>query len=291
LSDSTPFRCGAAARERGDPLSATAAPATGYLLVEHGGPWPKGALADLDDPAGPELAARARRMGARPLLIRRHGRTAATGAPAIFAFVNSETRQVSWGTYRDLGEILEHDWSQGFAMNQPIYLVCTHGRHDRCCAIAGRPVARELAELRPDHSWECSHLGGDRFAANVLVLPHSLYYGYVGPLDVGSVVAATERGDVRLSLLRGRSTDPAPVQAARAAAYEETGLRGIDAFTVMSSERVAPANWRITLAGSGLTLQVDVVAHRVPDQRFTCAHERPVTMVEHRAERVSALDA
>lgn len=287
MNEPAPFRCGAAARERDDPLSATAAPATGYLLVEHPGPWPRGALADLDDPAAPELVHRARKRGARPLLIRRHGRHPTSGAQARFAFVDATTSRTLWGEYRALGDILDHDWSEGSATDEPLYLVCTHGRHDRCCAIAGRPVARELSELRPDDTWECSHLGGDRFAANVLVLPQGLYYGYVGPLDVGSLVSSTERGDVRLSLLRGRSTDSAPVQAARIAAYAETGLRDIDAFTVTGNEQIDTRSRRITLSGSGLSLQMDVTAHRVPDQRFTCAHERPVSMIEYRAGPVT----
>ena len=50
---------------------------------------------------------------------------------------------------------------------RPAYLVCTHGGHDACCALRGRPLARALPAPGPADVWECSHLGGDRFAANV----------------------------------------------------------------------------------------------------------------------------
>ena len=57
--------------------------------------------------------------------------------------------------------------------------MCTHGRHDACCAERGRPVAAALTAARPEQTWEVSHVGGDRFAANLLVLPEGLYYGQV----------------------------------------------------------------------------------------------------------------
>ena len=63
----------------------------------------------------------------------------------------------------------------------PILLVCTHGVHDTCCALRGRPVAAALAARWPGQVWECSHVGGDRFAPNVVVLPDGFYYGNLDP--------------------------------------------------------------------------------------------------------------
>ena len=75
----------------------------------------------------------------------------------------------------------------------PLYLVCTHGRHDACCALRGRPVALELDRVRPGRVWETSHVGGDRFAANLLVLPTGEVYGRVLPFAASDLVA-TDRG-------------------------------------------------------------------------------------------------
>jgi hypothetical protein len=96
-----------------------------------------------------------------------------------------------------------------------MYLVCTHGRHDACCALRGRAVAAKLATHRPGQVWECSHIGGDRFAPNVLVLPHGLTYGRVEPARALDLIAAQERREVVVDLLRGRSVFRPPVQAAQ----------------------------------------------------------------------------
>src|SRR3712207_7435783 len=70
-------------------------------------------------------------------------------------------------------------FGSGRPAERPVYRVCAHGGHEACCALRGRPLARALPADDPDDVWECSHLGGDRFAANVLVLPHGFYYGQV----------------------------------------------------------------------------------------------------------------
>src|SRR5215204_3148087 len=79
----------------------------------------------------------------------------------------------------------------------------------------------------------CSSDLGDRFAANVLVLPHGFYYGQV-PGDGAELVAAHERGQVALPWLRGRAGVPAPGQAAQHAARDELQLFGIDDLPVLA---------------------------------------------------------
>lgn len=273
------FRCGSHARSRGDSLAGTAAPAAGWLLVSDPGPWARRPFDDFhDDPAaGRAIAARAREMAARPLLIRRHGRRP-TGT--AYAFVTSVGRWTGWRSYRSMAEVADADWTATEPFAGPLYLVCTHGRHDRCCAIAGRPVARQFDRLRPDESWECSHLGGDRFAANVLVVPTGATYGFVDPLDVPSLVRATEDGTVYPPRLRGFSTEAPVEQAARIAAQERWGRTGIDQLRVVDSAQVGPDRWLVRLADDGAQATAEVRQKRVTDARATCAHTDPVPMRE-----------
>ena len=86
-------------------------------------------------------------------------------------------------------------------------LVCTNGRHDACCATYGRPIVRVLRQSRwADQVWECSHIGGDRWAGNVVILPDSLYFGRQDAAGAERVLTAHDEGRLELTGFRGRST-------------------------------------------------------------------------------------
>ena len=96
----------------------------------------------------------------------------------------------------------------------PVYLVCTNGQRDLCCARYGLPAYRALREVAGERVWQTSHLGGHRFAPNVLTLPDGVMYGRVEPEAVPAFAGAVESGAVHWPLLRGRSCYSKPVQAA-----------------------------------------------------------------------------
>ncbi len=233
------LRCSYAADERGDPLAGSAAHADGFLLVEAPGAWGRNALGEsrLDPEIANVVAARAAALSYRVLLIKRPGRVAA-GSKRAWVVVDATpgAERATWGAYASDNELLdvtiERPAERGLSPEPAtaIYLVCTHGRHDACCALRGRAVAAKLATHRPGQVWECSHLGGDRFAPNVLVLPHGLTYGRVEPARAVELVAAQERAEVVVDLLRGRSVFRPPVQAAQHFARLAHGSSLIDDF-------------------------------------------------------------
>lgn len=274
-------RCSFAAEDRGDQLTGTAAPAAGMLLVEQPGPWGRQALLQsrLDPAVGAALSRRAAAASLRVLLIRRPGR-AVDPARRRWALVDSRPGRevVRWGDFGEDAELLEVplDGGAGSSSYEPVYLVCVHGRHDACCAIRGRPVAAALAAARPDAVWECSHVGGDRFAANLVALPHGLYYGRVTAANVLPVTEAYERGEVVLPLLRGRTTFAPAVQAAQQFARTELGELAIDALPPRDARATGRGRWRVTLAHEPADLVLEVTAGAAPDPGLlTCAATHP----------------
>ncbi len=252
-------RCSDTAAARGDDLVGTAPANRRFLLIEQPGPWGRIALeqSQLDRGVGARLAADCGESRTRPLLIRRPGRTEPVERKRWFLAVTTPgaatLRTGTVGNDEELIELLSAA-SPGERCDVPLYAVCTHGRHDTCCAIKGRPVARALAETLGDAAWEVSHLGGDRFAGNLLVLPQGLYYGRVDSANVGEIVAATDRDDVVPGLLRGSSAFAPAAQAAQAFVRAETGDNRIDAFptaTVMGMEEqrfvVTLDEWTVTV--------------------------------------------
>jgi hypothetical protein len=251
-------RCSVRALLRGDVGIATAAPAQRWVLIEQPGPWGRDALAEskFDAQVAPLLARRSRAENVRLMLIRRPGgRLADSGRRWAYADSRPGREGLWWSVRATDAELLDAPWdgSVGEPAAGPVYLVCTHGGHDACCALRGRPLARTLPAPGPADVWECSHLGGDRFAANALVLPHGFYYGQV-PGDGAELVAAHSRGQVALPWLRGRAGVPPPAQAAQHSARRELGLLGVDDLPVVGVRQLTRPGaeierWVVTLAG------------------------------------------
>jgi hypothetical protein len=164
----------------------------------------------------------------------------------------------------------------GDPLDEPVYLVCTNGRHDRCCATYGRPLALALAAAFPEQAWESSHVGGDRFAGNLVCLPDGRYFGRVAAADAERVVDLHRRGRLDLAHYRGRCSDPPTVQAAEWLARRFTGLLGLDDLAVTDRERLAPGVLAVRFRVPGGRLRVVVRASRTADPRpLTCHSARP----------------
>ncbi|MCD9197978.1 sucrase ferredoxin [Aeromicrobium wangtongii] len=239
------FRCATASTLREDPVPGTATNVRAFLLVEHPGPWGVNGLRDarLPDGLGDALAAKAAAARVRPLLVRRPDRSTHPDGMRVFAAFAHPLRPWAQTTVlRDPHELLDLDLaalaagtSLGLAPYEGALLcVCTHGRHDACCAERGRPVAAALSAARPEETWEVSHIGGDRFAGNMLVLPHGLYYGRLDETSALAVVDAHAAGELELDHLRGRSSFAMPVQFAEIALRRQLGLAGHDAVRLVS---------------------------------------------------------
>lgn len=278
-----PDRCAPSALRRGDLQHGTASPVPRWLLVEQPGGWGVEAVlqSELDPGVGAELLARARPAGARVLLIRRPGRQVPDG-PRRWAVVDSRAgyERVGWGRWEHPEQLLEIPLDEPVGEPAgPAYLICAHGRHDACCAIRGRPVAEALEAARPGQVWECSHVGGDRFAANLVALPHGLFYGHVTAATVTGLAAAYERGEVEPQLLRGRSAFAPPAQAAQHYARLALGETGLDALRPIGMVHTGAGRWRVRLlAPGGGTLLVTVRGSLGAPVRLTCSSrtaERP----------------
>jgi hypothetical protein len=289
-------RCALRAQLRGDPLLGTAFPAARLLLVEQPGPWGHGGLREsrFDRSVALALEQRALAAGVRVLTIRRPGRTP-RGTRRRWALADSRdgSTWLRWGSYGADCELLDVplDGSAGESDDAPLYLVCAHSKHDTCCALRGRPVAAALDQQRPGRVWECSHVGGERFAANVLVLPSGLLYGRVLPFAAAEFVAATEAGEVVGALLRGRIGLAPTAQAALAFAYEHLALRRRDALRVLHASPVSDGQAHVRLAGPHGVLDVTVRVDRVAADGLTCHNPRPNAYLAYHPVRIDVVEA
>ncbi|MFN8185902.1 MAG: sucrase ferredoxin [Gaiellales bacterium] len=276
-------RCSSLSLSLGEPLVATASAATAWLLVEQSGPWGARALSEsaLDREVGAELERRAKRLGIKILLVKQQGKTgsarrfAAWSEPGSTWLEELELDGPDGLLDLDLEALARGERLGGRRIATPVYLACTNGKRDACCASRGRAVTAALAALRPEATFECSHLGGHRFAANVVCLPHGLWYGRVEPEDAEQIVAAAGRGELVLHLLRGRSSLPSEAQAADRFLREREGLRGIEELAVETVESAGGGVTAVSLRAEGRMWRVLVRADEADEPRpVSCGEEK-----------------
>lgn len=257
-----PLTCAAYSTADEEPLVATASRVRSWLAVEQPGAWGIDALTEsqLDPDLGAELRARGRQAGVRTILVRRPRPSPAPAQRRCF-LAHSGPRQ-SWVEslpFDNPSDLLGLDFAAlatdrrpgiGTVVEEPVFLVCTNGRHDRCCADLGRPLVRSLVGAGVPGVWECSHIGGDRFAANVVCLPEGVYFGRVGPEDGPALAAAYAAGQLSLDHYRGRSCYPALVQAAEAWVRRTASVTALDGLTLVAVERLGPDRAEVTFAAN-----------------------------------------
>ncbi|MFJ9623251.1 sucrase ferredoxin [Streptomyces sp. NPDC101181] len=273
------FLCADAARARDDAFVGTAPYGVVWVLIEYGRGWPadgfEGLALDPDTKAQVLAAARASR--ARILLVRRHGRRrpGSGGRWAVLRHDGTGTPRQQWGRWhrdQDLAQIVTALGSSGEPGLPPVVLVCAHGVHDTCCAVRGRPVVGALSTRWPDLVWECTHVGGDRFAANVVVVPDGVYYGNLDARSALTVVQEHLADRIHADHLRGYTTLYPPQQTAVAAVLGRFGPAGRHAYDVTGTVR-HEGGWRVRVSGRApdpRVFDVEVRARRTPPRRLTC---------------------
>ena len=244
--------CSTASREREEPLAATASRVERWLLVEHRGAWGPQSVPSsrLPQTAARALARTAEAAGARLLMVRRPaGITCGPGRQAFVVDSRPGREQVLTRHLPTDAELAQLSFGgEGWSpYDGPLYLVCTHGRHDRCCALRGRPVAQALSQAHPDRTWESSHVGGDRFAANLVVLPQGLYLGRIAAADAVRVVDELAQGRLPAGHVRGRSSLPLPTQAAQQLAREALQRWGSEDLVPVEQSGAGTDAWRVRL--------------------------------------------
>lgn len=275
----------------GEPHFGTASTVRRWILVERDGPWGSNAVQDnrFPDDIRARLKAMGKATGARVLMIRRVGRPTQKGIRVMFAYTGrahawlEELRLDSVEALfsRDLTPLRRGASVGGDPVRDLRWFVCTHGKHDPCCAKYGRPVAQALDARWPDETWETSHIGGDRFAGNVLILPLGIYYGRVERENAVDLIERLRAGSLSLSHFRGRSCYPFDVQAAEWWVRQHLAHDALDGLTLADHRLIDPARSLTTFRlEDGRTVEAEIEERAGPLRQLTCR-----ALSEHRAPR------
>lgn len=296
-------RCAAISLRRHEPLAGTAPRVDHWLLLSYSGPLGQHALADSDLPVGVKehlQAAVATIPNARLQLIKSRARSQPAGVTCFL--VNARPidpfyNRLQLARYEDLLGFEAHrllpveDTPGRGAERAPFYLVCTNGRRDPCCAQYGMPVFEALRSLDAEHVWRCSHVGGHRFAANVIAFPHGIYYGRMRPRLAESLLHAGEQGELLPDHYRGRGCYDSIAQAGEAALRRETGQMGLEAFRLEEVTPLGDDEWRMRFSEAAGAVKYALIARATAsgDEEFVSCRsdkQRRVTRYDVQLESV-----
>jgi hypothetical protein len=240
-----------------EPLIGSASRTDYWILLEYPYPPPEKALHGnhLSDEINRYLSAvqsalpesrtllirrKSSKAGSHPLLYLADGRE---GQTHLYKFPLSDYRDV---LKLDIPGILARGPTAPDNLSEEnIFLVCTNGKRDPCCLKWGLPLLNILQEHVGEAAWQTSHVGGHRFAPNMICLPHGFYYGRVPQDQVTRIADRHLTGHITLENFRGSAAYPAPAQAAEYFLRLETREDRIGAYRLDNFSATAENHWEM----------------------------------------------
>lgn len=286
------FSCSIESQETQEDLTGSAPRADVWFLLEYNGKWGKAALKEstISEEVQSHLEAMLAQVPRSRLLliknrqagqgIRFFAALAAEDPPALYEFTLQSYRdllELDLAAIADQAAIFDPQRS-----TQTLFVVCTNGLRDRCCALHGLVAYQALATEVPGQVWESTHHGGHRFAANVLQMPQGLSYGRLGAEPARALLAAAGRGELLLDHLRGRSRFNEPQQAAEVLLRRRLDLTADEGLTFVDSQEQGPQRWRMHFSQQGqphvVTLQCSETGRQV---HLSCGDEATGPVVQY----------
>ncbi len=260
--------CTEVSQKRDEPLYGTAVSVKVWLFLEYDRPWQAKAIQDNE--LAPEvmdwLLAAEGSVNGRLQFIRQFKPSERT--MAFFVAIPEKNRVYGFelDSYEELFRLNVDDIVAGerkyepFLWERPLYLVCTNGRRDRCCAKFGGELYREMqaavgtagaadaAARGVNPVWMTTHLGGHRFAPTLLSLPDGIIYGWVEANEAVQFLATHQQQKISLAHYRGHTQYADVVQAADYYLRKESGKTAVSAYRYLQHQNGNGQEYRVTFA-------------------------------------------
>ncbi len=267
------FYCSALSRAIEENLYGTASRGQVWLLLEHPQPWGLRPLRDvnLSDAVKQQLHETLATIPQSRLLLIKQRPTKSDHISFYIAIARERHPLLYRFALHSYADLLELNLPRIIAgqsdfgvvqTEQHLFLVCADGKHDKCCARYGLPIYAALKGCAREAAWQSSHVGGDRFAANLVCFPHGIFYGHVDREDVEPLVNDYFEGHLRLKNYRGRACYPFAVQAAEYFVRAESGITALDELFLAHASHVTDNLWQVAFGSS------DGSAHQVKIKSF-----------------------
>lgn len=268
------FYCSQIAQQTGEMLAGTAVNANVWFLLQYDRPWQAKATTDNDLPPhiqewlGQQLTAAG---NGRLQFIRQHP----TFAPLTFFIAIVDQHPPRLYEFQlthyddllilDIPAIIAGDKAyEAYHRLAPLYLICTNGKRDRCCAKFGAAMFRAMQEAVGSAVWQTTHLGGHRFAATGMVFPQGDCYGHLSPDMLHDWTTAVAYHQILIPHYRGHAALSPVEQVADAHLRQQLNLTANDAVQVTAVRPQSDTEWQIELQAQSQTYRLHVTQTATP---------------------------
>lgn len=282
-----------------EPLAGTAPRVHVWFLLEYWGTWHYEAFeqSDLSSIVRDWLAAQLKAIpNSRLVFIKQQPKSPAEGF-FFYVAVSKDTKptlhKIHLESYEDLivldlTGIITNDIAYKYTeSHEKLFLVCTNGKRDVCCARDGGKQHQAMAAIGGKEIWQSSHLGGHRFAPTGVALPYGAYYGRFSPDDSHQLIEDYRHDRLTLPFFRGRTCFTPFEQAAEHFVRSALNLPAIDELQRIASARVNEDQWIVqfrTVADGGVH-RVRVFKRDLPTPVYkNSADAEPETVYTYNAE-------
>ncbi len=299
----TPPFCSLESIDLNESLVGTAPRADVWFALEYPGRWGNKAFEEATMPAEvkQQVNAQLKLIPESKLVLIKQKSRPQDGSVRFFAAVTGGDEGPA--LYRielaDYSDLLSLDLASLASQNlryiaalseEPLFLVCTNGLRDRCCALHGAAAYAALSAEFGDLVWESTHHGGHRFAANLAALPAGLSYGRLRANNGNEIIRSALEGRIALEHFRGRNAYPEAAQAGEILLREKLGLERVSDLTLIESQAGEDGRWQLSFAAAkGRVENVVVERSEGPEQvHLSCGDAKTSPMVHFRLVEHSA---
>lgn len=287
--------CSTVARAMDIQLFGSAPEADVWIMLEYTGAWGRDAFAESDLPAEVKAHIEEAQKAiprSRLQLIKQDppydlpNITLAIAIcresdPALYVFEFEECASVTSLDFLDV--VVNEEHYKANRVTDSMVLICTNAKRDRCCAVRGLPTYSQLVEVIGTSVWRTTHLGGHRFGATGVVLPHGLVYGQLDDVDLDAFAADVVSNRIHLHALRGRSLYAPELQAAEFYLREETQVFDAEAYRVLDVDEIGENQWDVHFAEINVRIEhvIGVARTRSDKEIIPSCGKEPEQVLEH----------
>lgn len=291
IAPSAAIPCSLESLEAHESLLGTAPRADVWFALEYPGRWGDKAWPEstVDETVKQHIDAQLQHVPAsRWMLIKQRSQSdrirffAAVVAPepALYAF---ELAGYTDLLGLDLAAIASGDAAYATARSdQPLFLLCTNGLRDQCCALHGVAAYAAIHEHFGDVAWQSSHHGGHRFAANLLALPAGLSFGRLRADNAVALVQTVLDGRIPLDHYRGRTAWAEPAQAAEVLLRRQLDQDAIGGLQLLAADPAGENRWQLAFTAGGQRHDVTLERSEGTPVHLSCGDEKTAPSAEYR---------